>query len=344
MQSLNHYFPGGNTPEGFFSFYHKILSSATTGSLAVIKGGPGTGKSTFMKRVANALEQLGHRVSYLHCSSDPDSLDGIYLPEKNTAMIDGTAPHVTDPRYPGSHDTIFDFCPCINRDAMDSDAVVRLHRKVGDYFQKGYGFLRAANSLLNTLRETSEKHLSYGEINRFAANIRNRLTSVRGKGEERTCFLSAITPYGCRNYLDEDLSSYHTVMLQSSTGDPTGVVMKRVADACRMQSPDMIVCPCPMNPSLPEHLIFPESNLAVTVSNGHHSLSSADEVIWFSDFCHCEHEETAVTSFETLLSSAVAEFSKAKEAHDRLEELYLPNVDFARIEAMQDRAISFLTR
>ncbi|WP_206459271.1 hypothetical protein [Anaerovorax sp. IOR16] len=44
-----HMFPGNNTPEGFFSYYQYILSQKEADKIFCIKGGPGVGKSTFMK-------------------------------------------------------------------------------------------------------------------------------------------------------------------------------------------------------------------------------------------------------------------------------------------------------
>ena len=42
-------FPGGNTSLGFFSYYNNIISQEEANRIFVIKGGPGVGKSTFMK-------------------------------------------------------------------------------------------------------------------------------------------------------------------------------------------------------------------------------------------------------------------------------------------------------
>ena len=88
MQNIRHYFPGGNTPDGFINFYDQILKKDSIGKIAVIKGGPGTGKSTFMKRIGAKFEANGEMLDYLHCSSDFHSLDGLYLPKYNTAVID----------------------------------------------------------------------------------------------------------------------------------------------------------------------------------------------------------------------------------------------------------------
>ena len=44
-------FPGGNTYKGFHSFYDYMLPNDEANRIFCIKGGPGVGKSSFMKSV-----------------------------------------------------------------------------------------------------------------------------------------------------------------------------------------------------------------------------------------------------------------------------------------------------
>ncbi len=85
-------FPGGNTAVGFYSFYDYIITPDAT-RILVIKGGPGVGKSTFMRRIADEMVERGFDVELHHCSSDNSSLDGVVIPQIGVALIDGTAPH-----------------------------------------------------------------------------------------------------------------------------------------------------------------------------------------------------------------------------------------------------------
>jgi len=100
-----HYFLGGNTPQGFYSYYDYLIDSEKVKKVYVIKGGPGTGKSTLMKSAAAWGEDNGYEVDYLHCSSDPSSLDGVII-DGDIAMVDGTSPHIVDPKNPGCVETI----------------------------------------------------------------------------------------------------------------------------------------------------------------------------------------------------------------------------------------------
>ena len=91
-----HFFLGANSAEGFYGLYDQLLD-ARLYDLIILKGTPGCGKSTFMRRAAAALEERGLETVYIHCSGDPDSLDGVIAPAIRTAIVDGTAPHGTAP-------------------------------------------------------------------------------------------------------------------------------------------------------------------------------------------------------------------------------------------------------
>ena len=99
--SVCSYFLGANTARGFYSCYADFCPPEDGCFLWVIKGGPGCGKSTMMRAVGAAAESAGLDVEYVLCSGDPDSLDGVYLPQKKVGITDGTAPHVQEPQYPG---------------------------------------------------------------------------------------------------------------------------------------------------------------------------------------------------------------------------------------------------
>ena len=94
---VTRYFLGANSRYGFYSLYDRFINPAAGDFLWVIKGGPGCGKSSFMRKIGAAAEEAGLPVEYIHCSGDPDSLDGVVLPELRCAVADGTSPHAAAP-------------------------------------------------------------------------------------------------------------------------------------------------------------------------------------------------------------------------------------------------------
>lgn len=95
-------FLGANSRYGFYSLYNELSRADNDFFLYLIKGGPGCGKSSFMRRIGEAAIQRGIRAEYILCSADPDSLDGLILPEKKLAWVDATAPHAQDAELPGA--------------------------------------------------------------------------------------------------------------------------------------------------------------------------------------------------------------------------------------------------
>lgn len=98
---VQNYFLGANSRDGFSSLY-RFFPGSRNDFCHIIKGGPGTGKSGFMRRIGRAAEERGFDVHYVLCSGDPDSLDGVYLPALHLGWVDGTSPHVEEPRCFGA--------------------------------------------------------------------------------------------------------------------------------------------------------------------------------------------------------------------------------------------------
>lgn len=87
-------FAGANTRDGFVGFYDKLKEYFNLKKFFILKGTPGSGKSTFIKNFRNAF--ASHQAFLLVCGSDPTSLDGVIFPDLGVGMIDGTFPHTVD--------------------------------------------------------------------------------------------------------------------------------------------------------------------------------------------------------------------------------------------------------
>ncbi len=84
------FFLGANTSRGFCSFFDQLQCNDNWQTY-VLKGGPGTGKSSGLKRIAR--ESGNELTEYIYCSADPNSLDAVILHNKGVSIADGTSPH-----------------------------------------------------------------------------------------------------------------------------------------------------------------------------------------------------------------------------------------------------------
>jgi DNA replication protein DnaC len=66
-----YFYPGGNTARGFYSLFESSLQGLDR--LFILKGGPGTGKSSLMKSVGKDMVVKGFDIQFLHCSSDEEA-------------------------------------------------------------------------------------------------------------------------------------------------------------------------------------------------------------------------------------------------------------------------------
>lgn len=82
------YFAAINSVHGFVSFFDSIFAGRDR--LYIIKGGPGTGKSTLMRKIAAEAEKNGMD-SELISVPRSFSLDGVIIPSLVTAIVDGNS-------------------------------------------------------------------------------------------------------------------------------------------------------------------------------------------------------------------------------------------------------------
>ena len=102
------FFAAANGYDGFISYFEKIFDPRDFARIYILKGGPGTGKSSLMRKISREISSKGGICESILCSSDKDSLDGIICTnnEAKIAIIDGTAPHERDPQLPGTKDEL----------------------------------------------------------------------------------------------------------------------------------------------------------------------------------------------------------------------------------------------
>lgn len=149
------YFAASNSAGGFVNYYPQVFSPERCKRLYVIKGGPGTGKSRFMREVAAYAEAQGEQVTYYYCSSDPESLDGIFLEHSAIGLLDGTAPHVYEPMSVGVFEQIVNLGQFWNERRLlgRRDEVERLAREKRDAFSAAYSYLCAVGAVDRAVRD-----------------------------------------------------------------------------------------------------------------------------------------------------------------------------------------------
>jgi len=104
--TLTHRLLGTLTPNGARDTLQSITQQLE--KRLFIKGYPGTGKSSMMKKLAQEAANRGFDVQLVWCGLDANSIDMVILPELKFCIFDSTEPHVYFPDENRPGDEIFD--------------------------------------------------------------------------------------------------------------------------------------------------------------------------------------------------------------------------------------------
>ena len=124
-----HRFFGAATIDGSFDYIDGLTSHLA--KRYFIKGRPGTGKSTFLRKIADYASAAGFETEVYHCAFDPNSLDMIVLRELSLCVFDSTSPHEYFPSRPS--DEIIDIYKAAVVDKTDEKYRTEIAAIMTDY-------------------------------------------------------------------------------------------------------------------------------------------------------------------------------------------------------------------
>ena len=166
-----HRFFGATTINGAVNYIPQI--TADLKNRYFIKGRPGTGKSTFLKKLAAAGIKSGYDVEIYHCSLDPKSLDMIIVRELSLCVFDSTAPHEFFPERNGDGIIdIYEMCVNPETDEKYSAELTELQREFSRKLAEGREYIKKINDSSLDM-EKKIPPVSKAEIDKLAEEMGN---------------------------------------------------------------------------------------------------------------------------------------------------------------------------
>ncbi|MEY8386474.1 hypothetical protein AALC17_04130 [Oscillospiraceae bacterium 38-13] len=342
MAQVTNFFVGANSGEGFRNLFSEMVDIEDTYDFMVLKGGPGVGKNTFMREIGRCAEEAGLAVEYLWCSGDPDSLDGVVIPELRCAVADGTSPHVIEPQYPAAVDRYVDlgrFYDLTAAKAAAQDVKTRTHSYKAAY-ARAYHNLKAARQVeldaVASVRGTFDKE----RLHRRVEGVISRELRAHGPQQGRTIrrFLGSITHKGYVWRYDSVDTLCPRIYEFADTWELAGPALARLHTAAVEKGWDTIVCPSPEDLNRIEHLLIPGLGLAFVTSCPGMDYGRKPYRRLRLD-AMTETEGRSRLRFQSrmvalLREEAVDALKEAKKNHDALEAVYNPYVDFDGVRAL----------
>lgn len=331
--SVRTVFPGNNSTRGFYSFYRSGLGNME--KICILKGGPGTGKSSFMRHLAERFRERGCDVELWQCSSDNDSLDGVLIPAYKTAVIDGTAPHTMDPIYPGVKEEILNFGDFWDASKLskEREQIVDLTDRISATFASAYQKLKTAGELDAKVLSSRQRGELPTDPYRFADELFGTQSFCH-----RHLFAAAVTPNGVVDLtfdLCRDIKRRY--FLRGNRGLGQQEYMKTLADTAEKRCISAEIYHGPLDPDEIVLVIFPELDLAVAAVEAIPSaeIREGDRIIAFHGTPPTEREKADEQKRNEAISDAVKDIMAAHELHDRLESYYIAAMDYEQISLIE---------
>ena len=335
------YFAASNSAEGFCSYYPRCFDAERIQRVYAVKGGPGTGKSFFLRAVAEAGEALGWDCEYIYCSSDPDSLDGVILTGEGhcVALADATAPHVYEPSLPGAREEIVDlgaFWDCKKLEAR-TEEIRRCNLEKSKAYQRAYRFLRSVGETARAIDEQMLPYIKKDAIVRFAEK------QMRGipEGEGYRIAPALIASVGMKGWvcLDSYAANADRVVWIKDYHGTAQHMMQALGELAVQKRLSVRISHDPICPEKTDGLFLCESKTAFLILHEERKKTEekAVDMRRFAETARMQSVRRTVRNLErmreAMLASALDEMARVREWHFQLEAIYSAAMDFAKKEA-----------
>ncbi len=340
------YFASSNSMNGFTGYFDSIYNAEKIKRIYIIKGGPGTGKSTMIRDIGKTFENVAD-CEYFLCSSDSSSLDGLII-NKTIAIIDGTAPHVVNARFPGAVETILDSAKALNkRISTEREKIIDLTHKKTQSYKCAYAYLKAVGEIkMSYLKDTSIIDINKLEnaVERFFRQRVNKSSEYH----EEIRLIKGITPSGIYHTQSFENSANLAVMTFNSRGYEY-ILYKSVLKKCKEYGDNVQISFDPLFAHTPNAVNLEINKICFVNYNKelHGNIDyDKNKMINFDRF----FKKTALSELNSrikfaekcsvnLCEEAIHHLKEASSYHKELEKIYTKYMDYDIIDYIKQSTI-----
>ena len=338
LKNNDRYFAAANSYGGFISYFNREFCSTDFSRVYVIKGGPGTGKSSFMKKMAKAFDCYECDIEYIFCSSDPKSLDGIKIQKNNkkVAILDGTAPHERDAVVGGAVDEIINLAENWDRRFLISqrEKILDIGEEKANAYKRAYFYLSCAGKIDEYI---SQLHKLGFSKNKAKIKAEGLVVANSGVGmtkiKDRT-----ISSFGKLGYyrLSGIRDEYSTKIPLSGNHYSCALFLSEIYETIKNISDVVTKFHSPLSPERLEGLSLENENCIIFEAA--EGVINTDELVSISKV-----DRDMIGRLETHLGEMINEatrwFEIASDMHFRLEEIYSRAMNFEKNDIIFDKKL-----
>lgn len=327
------YFLAANSAEGFISEFDGCYDAENGRKAYIIKGGPGTGKSSFMRSIIKKAKEKGIEAEEVYCTGDPDSLDAVVLPDLKKIIMDGTAPHVVDPKLPGVCDKILNFGEFWNVNKLKSyeKEISKLNFQNKQLHFVAARYIKAAGEILSANLKIAEKCIDKEGLCKLKTVFCADKTSCRPHFSQTVRYIRGVTLKGILSFAETlKIKAKRVALINDRWGIASTDIMNCVIRTAMQSGDDIIVYKHPILPSKLLDAVFVQGEGLLVLRNfGDMDFTNA-EIIDANSLYKGNGEWLAENkeAFDSIIKSASKNLAEAKAVHDEIEKYYINAMNF----------------
>lgn len=338
IKAQREYYAAANGYSGFRSYFDEVFDAKKMLGIYILKGGPGTGKSTLMKKVLKHFCEMGYTADAVYCSSDPSSLDGVII-DGRVAILDGTAPHERDTKLPGALDEIINLGEAWDTKELKNKRpqIEKLNKAKKQNYNSAYKYLSFSGIIHDYKLELLSQSFDFDSAEKRACELIKELKKEKVSPEK--ILISSFSKEGLSR---RSLSGFNVKKLYSVNGNfGEEELFLNVLRKLSVGNYPLTIIPSPLSDNITEGVYFKNEGLMF--------LSGAEgrETVDASQFLEkdlSEEIEFLNKNEASYLEKSKLHFKKASEFHFLLEDIYRESMDFQKNDEVFLKLLEKITK
>lgn len=347
---IRYVFTSSNTSAGFVTFIPDLIKGLQR--LYVLKGPPGSGKSTFIRLVGESLIEQGFEIEFWVSPLDLVNPEGVHIPRLEAAVINGSLQQPVDPPYPGITGQIVNLDGYLNQAALQphSQEIVFLVDQMQENQQAAFHLLKQAGRVKGEIKKEVAVHLNLERMQQLVERLSAAI--LQQQPGEKHYFASAVTAEGIVNYIDEiSKDCRQRYILKGPPGSGKSTIIQELARRARAGDFFLEYYHCGFEAENLSMVIIRNLEIAL-IDAGQLELTprSWDTVMEMSDYLDdydpagqsLQSSET-YRDYENLLRQGQVSLEKAQRILKELKKVYASSMDFARLDSCREKIVTELS-
>ncbi len=350
--TVKEFYGAANTYNGFYSLFGSIFSPEKLKNIYILKGGPGCGKSTTIRKISEYAQNAGYDTENYYCSSSPTSFDGVIIPKLSSAVLDGTSPHTVNPKYPGVCENIINLGIAWDLEkAKNLNPRIReLTAKKNSAYKRAYAYLSSCMSAKEVKMNCLSSYIMESKIKKAAERICSKHRYTSSKSDITEVFTDCISGHG-NVHLDSFERLAETRYFIRDYADIAPVFFDCLVDILLDKGADITVALDPLYPGQYKGIFITENNISFTMYDDDFCLALDKKqipykIINMARFCDTTQFKRNKVFYKyadkaenILMNGAIKQLSLATDIHNEIEKYYYDITDFSTVDTITEELI-----